>query len=418
MPTSITFFASIIEIATIYGIMLLLDHDNRMPPHKVAIYIASIGAIATLLDYFHVLFHFVFMSLACLILLKVLLKQKKLVLLSLDVIIAFGSYVFLQFIASVVIGNRYGNILENYFLLFVMLFLFAGIVGFLIMNKGISASIERLYTGNRDIVVWVAVNLFFTILIVLHIWNDIEHFFWKEQWALLPLVFVNYGLNFVLFFHLLRRKQQKNKMQAYQEYGEYLEEMMHQLSSRQHEFVNQISVIMGLAQTKEGQELTNAVMQYCEGILDDKKRSEKTIISDDSMITAMLYQKRTQAEKEKIQFEYLIGEPFQKGSLSPHELVELIVNLINNAFEAVSTMPIEERQVFLKMNKNSIEMINSVSQDFDESSIIKFSQIGYSTKGSQRGYGISNIKTIVDKYHGQFDIYMQDQMIVFSILFP
>lgn len=418
MPTYITFFASIIESFTIYGIVLLLDHSNRMPVHKIAVYIVSIGIVATLLDHFHVPFHFIFISLASFLLLKILLTQKHPAILLLDVIIASGCYVFLQFLASIAIGNLYGNILENYYLLFIMLFLFAGVVWLLIISKNISTSVERLYVGNRDIIVWVAANLFFTVLIVSYVWNDTETFFWREQWTLLALVVANYGLNFTLLFHLLRRKQQKDKLRAYQEYGDYLEEMMRQLSSRQHEFANQISVILGLTQTKEGESLVNSIKEYCESILDSKKRAKNPIISDDSMITAMLYQKKSQAERENIQFEYLIGEPFAKDSLSPYELVELTVNLINNAFEAVSVLPVEERQVFLKITKNSVEVINTVSRDFDTDSIIKFSRIGYSTKGNQRGYGVSNIKTIVDRYQGKLDIYMQEQMIVFSILFP
>jgi two-component system sensor histidine kinase AgrC len=417
MPTYITFFASVIEIITMYEIMVLIDSDNRMPAHKIIIYVILSGAIATLLDHVSIPYHFIFITFTCIVLLRILLR-KKAVLLLLDVIIATGCYLFLQLTSSILIGNLYGNILDNYYLLFFMLFLFAGIIGLLIRNEKISSSMERLYLNNRDIVVWSAVNLFFTILIVLHVWSDVEHFFWKEQWTLLALVIVNYSTNIALLMSFLRRKRQKNKMQAYQEYGEYLEAMMHQLSSRQHEFANQINVMMGLAQTKKKEDLAAAILEYGERIFDMKKRTEKSIISDDSMVTAMLYQKKTQAEREKIQFEYLTEEPFSQSSVSPYDLVELIVNLINNAFEAVLALPAEDRQVFLKMSKNSIEVINTVSKDFDHASIVKFSQIGYSTKGKQRGYGVSNIKTIVNRYHGQLDIYMQDQMIVFFILFP
>ncbi|MDR1134915.1 MAG: GHKL domain-containing protein [Clostridiales Family XIII bacterium] len=417
MPVYINFFASLIESITVYGILILLDRDNSMPVYKIIIYAIASGFTVTLLEYVGVSYHFIFTFPMYIILLKILLK-KKIVLLLMDVVIAGGCYMLLQFITSILIKNIHGDILENYYILFSMLILFAGVTWLLIRNNKISSRIEGFYVKNRDIVAWNAVSLFLTILIISHLWYNAESFFWKEQWMLLALVLANYSLNIALLVSFLRRKQQKNKVQAYQEYGEYLEEMMHQLSGRQHEFANQINTMVGLAQVKNKDELASAIIEYGERILGEKKRTGKSIISDDSMLTAMLYQKRAQAERQDIPFECLIEEAFQKSLVSPYDLVELIVNLINNAFEAVMTLPADEREVFLKINRNSIEVINTVSKGFDHAAVIKLSQLGYSTKGKNRGYGLSNIKAIVERYNGKLDIYMQDDMIIFSILFP
>lgn len=416
MESYITFFASVMETLTVYFIIILLDKKNRMPAHKVVLYVLLVGVGITIADAMGVPYQFFFTLITYTVFLRMFVK-KKLLLLLMDLIIAIGCYFLVQLITSLIIGYLYGNILNNYYLLFLMLFLFAAIFYGLGHCKRVATRIEQFYTRNRDIVAWIAINICFSILIVLNLWNDMDTILWKEQFSILLLISIIYLLNGGLLISFLHRKKQKEKMKGYQEYGKYLEEMMHQLSSKQHEFANQINVMMGLAQTKKDEKLSLAIIEYGERILDEKKRaSAEAIICDDSMIAAMLYQKKRQAEKEKIQFECLIEKPFPSYSATAYDLVELIVNLLNNAFEAVSGL--DDRQVFLKMNTGNIEVINTVSNTFDAASIVKFSETGYSTKGKQRGYGVSNIKTIINRYHGQLDIYRQDNIIVFSILLP
>jgi two-component system sensor histidine kinase AgrC len=235
---------------------------------------------------------------------------------------------------------------------------------------------------------------------------------------LMSFLFFSIVFNLLLLFNLFYRKKAKYNRQIHQEYGEYLEALVHQFSARQHEFANQINVMMGLAQSKKMEDLAAAIIDYGERILDEKKRMNAPLLCDDSMVAAMLYRKKLQADKESIQFECLIEEPFPQYSVSPFDLVELIVNMINNAFEAVAALPVPERQVFLKISKNSIEVINAVTEDFDQAAIINFGKIGYSTKGKQRGYGVSNIQTIVNRYHGSLDVYLQENMLVFALSLP
>lgn len=418
MDGYLTFFASAIEALTVYWIMKLLDNQNSMHVYKVLLYAILVGTGVTIADAIGLPFQFVFTFINYSLLLIILLKRNILILF-MDLMIASGLYVFMQLLASIIIGHIHGNILHNEYLLFLMLVLFALTFCFASNNNKISKSVSDFYTVNRDIIVWIAINIIFSVLIVLHLWNDLDDYFWKEQWNILLLIIIIYVLNGILLFSFLLKKKQKEKMQAYQEYGHYLEEMMHQLSSRQHEFANQINVMVGLAQIKKGDELSRAIIDYGERILDEKKRkSKETIICNDSMISAMLYRKMTEADNAKIQFDYLIEKPFPKFSASAYDLVELLVNLINNAFEAVLTLKEEDRQVFLKINSGRIEVLNTVPASFEDASIAKFSDIGYSTKGKQRGYGVSNIKNIIKRYKGTLEIYRQDNMIVFSILLP
>ena len=43
--------------------------------------------------------------------------------------------------------------------------------------------------------------------------------------------------------------------------------------------------------------------------------------------------------------------------------------------------------------------------------------MGYSTKGEGRGYGLYNVKDIVDKYKGKIQIALDDDIVDIKILF-
>lgn len=43
--------------------------------------------------------------------------------------------------------------------------------------------------------------------------------------------------------------------------------------------------------------------------------------------------------------------------------------------------------------------------------------MGYSTKGEGRGYGLYNVKNIVDKYKGKIQISLDDDIVDIKILF-
>ncbi|WP_027399242.1 sensor histidine kinase [Anaerovorax odorimutans] len=418
MPIYICFCASAIESFTLYFIRRLLDKENSMPYYKIAIYVIVAALATTIADRIHMPFQFMFSVIMDIVLLSFLTKRKINILL-LDIINSCSINIFVEFIATIIIGHFYGNILGNYYLLFFMLFLYSAIFYFAGKNEIISKKVQKFYLKYREIIVWISLNVFFSIFILLHLWDDLDEVFWGQQWNLFFLVIIIYVSNVILLISICVRKKQEEKISAYQEYGEYLEEMMQRLSSRQHEFANQINVMMGFAQIKKGENLSKSILEYGERILDEKKQKENNaIICDDSMIAAMLYRKKTQAEKEQIDFETMIEKPFPDYPVSPYDLVELIVNLINNAFEAVAGLDTNERKVFLKMNKGIIEVINTIPENFEDSSIVKLSKLGYSTKGNQRGYGLSNIKTIIGKYNGNLDICRQDNMIIFTVLFP
>jgi two-component system sensor histidine kinase AgrC len=115
----------------------------------------------------------------------------------------------------------------------------------------------------------------------------------------------------------------------------------------------------------------------------------------------MLYQKKDLALQKSISFNVNIANTLTAYKIPRSELTNILINLIDNAFEAVENLDIEDRIVVLNFFTNNIEIANRVSLSFvkiDANMTDLFFKQGYSTKGSNRGFGLSNVLSIVEKY--------------------
>ena len=68
----------------------------------------------------------------------------------------------------------------------------------------------------------------------------------------------------------------------------------------------------------------------------------------------------------------------------------------------------------LENNKHIIKVANSVN-NYDEKTIPSLTKAKFSTKGKGRGFGLHNIKNIVEKYKGNLDIRLNDDMLEITI---
>jgi sensor histidine kinase regulating citrate/malate metabolism len=103
------------------------------------------------------------------------------------------------------------------------------------------------------------------------------------------------------------------------------------------------------------------------------------------------------------------------------ELIDVLSNLISNAFEEVEKLAPENRFVQLDFYDNTIEVRNHVSFDLIKSGIKtvpQFIERGYSTKGADRGFGMNNVIAITERYNIKTNYELSDGCFVFSLEFP
>ena len=118
------------------------------------------------------------------------------------------------------------------------------------------------------------------------------------------------------------------------------------------------------------------------------------------------------AATENIIFDTNISVP-QNMQIKTYDLNIIMGNLLDNAFE--NTMMAKNKQVLLKMKYfNSILYISSINTY--TGAIKKSGEKFISLKDSSHGYGVDNIKRIVNKYNGNIEIDYKNNVFNISIV--
>ena len=115
------------------------------------------------------------------------------------------------------------------------------------------------------------------------------------------------------------------------------------------------------------------------------------------------------AKERKIKFE-LTDESFldfEHGIIDSYDLVTILGNLIENAFEACSLMENEEKEVEVSLyeDKNIIEIqVRDNGKEIQKDIKEFIFKEGVSSKGEGRGTGLFLVKSRVELYNGHIEI--------------
>ena len=139
---------------------------------------------------------------------------------------------------------------------------------------------------------------------------------------------------------------------------------------------------------------------------------------ENTIIKAVLYNKGQRAEKLGVQYTYNIKSNFKDISLDNSELTVILSNLLNNAIEATSMIKKKELEVILEEdNRYYIINVKNRTEGLKGEDLSNIFKMGYSTKGEGRGYGLYNVKNIVDKYRGKIQLSLEEDIMNIKILF-
>ena len=140
---------------------------------------------------------------------------------------------------------------------------------------------------------------------------------------------------------------------------------------------------------------------------------------ENTIVKAVLYNKAQRAEKLGVTYNYKVTTNLKNISLDNSELTVVLSNLLNNAIEATSMIKKKEMEVVIaEENKYYIVNVKNYTENIDAESLSNIFKMGYTTKGEGRGYGLYNVKELVDKHKGKIEIDLQDDIIDITIKFP
>ncbi len=223
-------------------------------------------------------------------------------------------------------------------------------------------------------------------------------------------------INICYFVGLYKKNNKKKKSELKQSINPLIQDLIDEMKASEHEYKNHLNILYCMIQVCKEDELRERAKKYIGNVFENKNLLGNLSYIDNTILKGILLSKINQAEKNEIKCTYKIDSQLEDIQLDDSELTVVLSNLLNNAIEAASKSEKKYIDIFTtyKNGKHIIKIVNSVS-NFTEDMVPNISKIRFSTKGTGRGYGLYNIKKIVNKYKGKIDIFFNEDIFNISI---
>ena len=256
-------------------------------------------------------------------------------------------------------------------------------------------------------------KIFFTIVIVILCISVIVFVIYQNFYTntsityliLINLFFISVYVFMIGFF--IEKSNNNNLMSKYDqlyEYSKTYEQELVKRSKRQHEYENQLVIIKNMIQGNDEDPIA-----YIDGILkdEDKKTDIKWLAKLVNIplggLKGLLYFKLNEMMSKGINVNLDVSESLSKKSLwktytnNPQDISRIIGVYLDNAIEAASIADTKEIEIQIYLENNNIVFClgNTYSGTIDES---KLDLEGYSSKGTNRGYGLSLVRDLLSKH--------------------
>lgn len=290
----------------------------------------------------------------------------------------------------------------------------------------------RLGKTNMDVLSWVTLGIFLLMLLIdLAI---IELLYATRAYssnsnastaftATSVCVLLSAGLALALYeiMAVNAARQKKNeaelqKMQLLQSHYQEMKTMYAYMASYEHDLKHQLNLIQTL--------LANGEQEKGEEFYRQLSASQETrhlFITGSTAVDALLTVKKLTMDKCTIRFEY---QPYPLNELPIDESIFCVVlsNLLDNAIEGINRMNDSEHEhvIQLKFARSWDVFFITCNNDMTPDSIHRVGTRFLSSKkeGVGHGFGVENIKKIVNEANGQCKFITQEQIFHVEIILP
>ena len=272
---------------------------------------------------------------------------------------------------------------------------------------------------NSNITYYFIINFSVYIIAFKILWEYDKNIILNNIFIIIFVQAILLILNLILYYYIMKITEERKSMLIKNTYNPIVFNIIEEIKSKQHDFKNHLNTINGILDTANKEDLKNCLKEYIQSLNYSTKNLENIIYINDPIVGAIIYSKLCEAENNNIKFSYFVNNDLKELKLKNYELSEILSNLLDNAFESVENMT--NKEVILNItnenDKNILEIKNQ-GIPINLENISRVFERGFSTKeGNNRGYGLYNVKKIVERSGGNIQLFFEDNYTIFRILF-
>ncbi|WP_372661451.1 sensor histidine kinase [Cohnella sp.] len=227
---------------------------------------------------------------------------------------------------------------------------------------------------------------------------------------------------FVVILRLLIRTREQAIRVTQEVYLEDINNMFTSIRGQRHDFLNHVQVIHSMVQMGKTEQLE----AYVTDLVKETHEVSELVHHASPALAAFVRAKMTVAIGRGIPFTYELPDHWnvQESSIKIIDIIKIMGNLVDNAFDETELLPIKERKVHITVlleNKTIQIDVSNNGRKLESEDRERIFLPGYSTKGENHsGLGLAIILERVRHYKGEVEVHSEDNKgsILFRVTLP
>ncbi|MGC5324914.1 sensor histidine kinase [Brevibacillus sp. SYSU BS000544] len=238
---------------------------------------------------------------------------------------------------------------------------------------------------------------------------------------LIPVMLIVFILIVIVFTRYLSLKKKSVMIETEDPYLKSIDDMMHTLRSIQNEESMHYQAILELLKQQEYEKASNYVekiFSHTDTHYRQFARLTNTEINDPA-VAYLLQTKMAYCLANKLIFTYDVQTTRQFSHMKSIDTIKLLGNLLDNAIRAAKGDPVsqEVHMSWLDNGQEELLLIRNSGPTIPQQYMSRLFDLGFTTKKSNGGAGLSIVNAIVKKYRGSIHVTSEDNVTVFQIVF-
>lgn len=194
-----------------------------------------------------------------------------------------------------------------------------------------------------------------------------------------------------------------------------MEALYSEMRKQRHDYMNHLQVIYSLTELGESGE----ALKYIQQVHKDIARVGSALKTAHPALNALISAKMNDANEKGVAFSLNASTALEHLKIPAWEVCRALGNLIDNAFEALKSTRPAVIKVSLEENKDMYYLtVSNNGPEIEKSVLSRIFEEGFSTKGENRGMGLSIVSDIASQAGGGLYVETTPAITAFRIELP